>query len=128
MLKTFVIDAWFVKKDHHTVLYRGFENEKKKGKKKIDLPERGFEPRIFEQLIWIFMEGEGDEIKYRQPSKRDRTLICSRFRLLKDYYSTDGVRDHKGFLQIWLRSSGKKRRGGPYGSPRIPTLEQTNKA
>ena len=29
---------------------------------------------IFLPLIWIFMEGEGDEIKYRQSSKRVRTL------------------------------------------------------
>ena len=28
-------------------------------------------------LICVFMEGEGDEIKYRQPSKRDRTLTHS---------------------------------------------------
>ena len=61
---------------YYSVLYGGFENEKKKGKKKFDLPERRFEPRIFEQffppLIWIFREGEGDEIKSRQPSKRDK--------------------------------------------------------
>ena len=44
---------------------------KKKGKKKFDLPERGFEPRIFE----LFTEGEVDKIKYRQTSIRDRTLL-----------------------------------------------------
>ena len=29
---------------------------------------------IFPPMIWIFMEGEGDEIKSKQTSKRDRTL------------------------------------------------------
>ena len=29
---------------------------------------------IFMPFIWIFKEGECDEIKPRQPSKRDRTL------------------------------------------------------
>ena len=28
----------------------------------------------FPPMIWIFMEGEGDEIKSKQASKRDRTL------------------------------------------------------
>jgi hypothetical protein len=32
---------------YYSVLKGGFENEKRKGKK-IDLPEQGFEPRIFE--------------------------------------------------------------------------------
>ena len=31
----------------YAVFYGEFENEKKKGQKKIDLPERGFEPQIF---------------------------------------------------------------------------------
>ena len=40
-----------------------------------------FEPQIFIiflPMIWIFMEGEGDEIKSKQASKRDTTLftIC----------------------------------------------------
>ena len=30
---------------------------------------------IFPPRIWIFMEGEGDEIKSKQASKRDRTLL-----------------------------------------------------
>ena len=30
---------------------------------------------IFPPMILIFMEGEGDEIKSKQASKRDRTLI-----------------------------------------------------
>ena len=29
---------------------------------------------IFPPTIWIFMEGEGDEIKSKQASKRDRTI------------------------------------------------------
>ena len=39
-----------------------------KGQKKFELHEHGFEPRfsvIFPPMIWIFMEGEGDEIKSR---------------------------------------------------------------
>ena len=30
---------------------------------------------IFPPIIWIYMEGEGDEIKLKQVSKRDRTLL-----------------------------------------------------
>ena len=55
MLKFFVsIDIWFVKQDvqkwlkkRYAVFYGEFENEKKKGQKKFDLPERGFDPQIF---------------------------------------------------------------------------------
>ena len=36
-----------VKKQRYAVFYGEFENEKKKGQKIFDLPERGFEPRIF---------------------------------------------------------------------------------
>ena len=32
---------------------------------------------IFSPMIWIFMEGEGVEIKSKQASKRDRTLLLS---------------------------------------------------
>jgi hypothetical protein len=43
---------------------------KRKRVKKLDPPVRQFEPRIFEQFSrHCFMEGEGDEIKSRQPSK-----------------------------------------------------------
>ena len=84
MLKTsFFIDIWFVKQDipkwlktKISVFYGEFENEQKK-EKKIDLPERGMKPRfsvIFPPMVWIFMEGEGDEIKSKQASKRGRTL------------------------------------------------------
>ena len=36
-----------VKKQRYAVFYEEFENEKKKGQKNFDLPERGFEPQIF---------------------------------------------------------------------------------
>ena len=48
-----------------------------KGQKNFDPLERGLEPQIFNHfppMIWIFMEGEGDEIKSKQASKRDTTL------------------------------------------------------
>ena len=34
----------------YSVFYGEYENEKKMGQKKIDLPRRGFEPRIFKQV------------------------------------------------------------------------------
>ena len=67
-----------VKKQRYAVFYGEFENEKKKGQQIFDLPERGFEPQIFSifpPMIWIFMESEGDEIKSKQASKRDSTLL-----------------------------------------------------
>ena len=54
-----------------------FENGKKKEQKIFDLPERGFEPQIFSNFPALdlnFMESEGDEIKSKQASKKDRTL------------------------------------------------------
>ena len=59
-----------------------FENEKKKEQKIFDLPERGFEPQIFSNFPahdLNFHEREGDKIKSKQSSKRDRTLLifCS---------------------------------------------------
>ena len=36
-----------VKKQRYAVFYGEFKNEKKKGQKNFDLPERGFEPHIF---------------------------------------------------------------------------------
>ena len=36
-----------VKKQRYAVFYGEFENEKKKGQKNFDLPERGYEPQIF---------------------------------------------------------------------------------
>ena len=44
----------------------------------FDLPERGFEPQIFSNFPahdLNFMESEGDKIKSKQASKRDRTLL-----------------------------------------------------
>ena len=36
-----------VKKQRYAVFYGEFENEKNKGQKNFDLPERGLEPQIF---------------------------------------------------------------------------------
>ena len=58
---------------YYSVLYGGFENEKKKGKKNLTFRCGDFWT-IFPVLISIFREGEGDEIKSSQPSKRDWTL------------------------------------------------------
>ena len=85
MLKMFVfIEIWFVKQDIQkwwkqrcAVFYREFENEQN-DKKKLTFQSRDLNPRfsvIFPPMIWIFMEGEGDEIKSTQASKRDGTLI-----------------------------------------------------
>ena len=53
------------------------QNEQKKSIK--DLTDRSGDQThrfsvIFPYIIWIFMQGEGDEIKLKQASKRDRTL------------------------------------------------------
>ena len=53
--------------------------KRKKDKKILTFRSRDLNPRfsvIFPPMIWIFMEGEGDEIKSKQASKRDRTLPC----------------------------------------------------
>ena len=34
---------------------------------------------LFARMIWIFMEGESDEIKWKQASKRHRTLVASAY-------------------------------------------------
>ena len=50
----------------------------KKDKKFFDLPEWGFETQIFSNFPvhdLNFMEGEGDEIKSKQASKRERALM-----------------------------------------------------
>ena len=50
---------------------------RKRTKKIFDFPERGFEPQIFINFPahdLNFHEREGDEIKSKQASKRDRTL------------------------------------------------------
>ena len=56
-----------------------FENEQKKDKIFFDLLERGFEPQIFSNFPahdLDFMEGEDDEIKSKQASKR-KAFLCS---------------------------------------------------
>ena len=50
---------------------------KKKGQNSFDLKERGFEPKIFSNFPTHdlnFHRREGEEIKSKQASKRDRTL------------------------------------------------------
>ena len=44
----------------YSVFYGEYENEKKTGQKKFDLPRRGFEPRIFEQVPAQNLNCEGD--------------------------------------------------------------------
>ena len=85
MLKIFVfIDIWFVKQDIQKWLktkicsfYGEFENEKKKGQKKLFFWSGNLNPGfsvIFLPMIWIFMKSEEDEIKSKQAYKKDRTL------------------------------------------------------
>ena len=55
-----------VKKQRYAFSYGEFENEQKKDIQNFDLPERGFEPQIFNKFSThdlISMEGEGDKIK-----------------------------------------------------------------
>ena len=64
-------------KDMYAVFYEEIENEQKKDKKNLTYRSRDSNPRfsvIFLAMIWIFMVGEGDEIKSKQASKWDRTL------------------------------------------------------
>ena len=63
-----------VRHNHFAVFYEEFENNQKKDKKKFDLPERVFEPKIFSNFPTHdlnFHGREGDEIKSKQASKRD---------------------------------------------------------
>ena len=48
-----------VKKQRYAVFNGEFENEKKKGQKKIDLPELGFEPQIFSNFPAHFLNFHG---------------------------------------------------------------------
>ena len=65
----------------HIDIQFGMKNLKmnrKRTKKIFDLPERGFEPQIFSNFPvhdLNFHGREGDEIKSKQASKRDRTLF-----------------------------------------------------
>ena len=55
-----------------------FENEKNKEQKNFDDPERGFKPQIFSNFPahdLNFHESEEPEIKSKQASKRDWTLL-----------------------------------------------------
>ena len=57
--------------------YEEFENEQKKDKQFLTYRSGDSKPRfsvIFPPMIWISMEGEGDEIKSKQASKRNGTL------------------------------------------------------
>ena len=67
------------------VFYREFENDQKKDKKKFDPPESGDSnsrfSKIFLSMIWIFMGGEGDEIK-KKASKWEPTLFSSNLYLI----------------------------------------------
>ena len=71
-----------IKSRNFIFLYGGFENQKKKCKNNLTLSvgiwTQDFST-IFPPMIWIFSEGEGDEIKSRQPSKKDRTLQFQKF-------------------------------------------------
>ena len=64
-----------VKKQRYTVFYGEFENEQKKDKKILTFRSGDSNPKfsvIFQPMIWIFMEDEGEEeIKSKQTSKRD---------------------------------------------------------
>jgi hypothetical protein len=55
-----------------------FKNEQKKDKTFFDIAERGLEPHIFSNFSahdLNFHGREGDAIKSKQASKRDRTLF-----------------------------------------------------
>ena len=64
-------------KNQDMQFYGEFENEQKK-EEHFFWPTRSWiRPQLFSNfppIIWIFMEGEGDNIKSKQASKRDRTL------------------------------------------------------
>ena len=69
------IDIWVVKQDIQKWLISNKDMQfsmenlemNRKRQKKIYV--------FFPPTIWIFMEGEGEEIKIRHASKRDRTLL-----------------------------------------------------
>ena len=44
----------------YSVFYGEYENEKKPGQKKFDLPRLGFEPQIFEQVPAHNLNFQGD--------------------------------------------------------------------
>ena len=78
MLKMFVfIDIWFVKQDiqkwlRYAVYYGEFKNKQKKDNFFLTFQSGDSNSRFsvfFPPMVWIFMEGEGDEIKPTQASK-----------------------------------------------------------
>ena len=77
------IDIWFGKQDIQKWLKRyavfvdwRVYNWTRKGKTNFELPNSNQRfSVIFPPMIWIFMEGEGDEIKSKQASKRDRNNL-----------------------------------------------------
>ena len=59
-------------------MFEEFENEKQKEQKSLTFRSRDLNPRFsvsFLPMILIFMESEEPEIKSKQASKRDKTLI-----------------------------------------------------
>ena len=40
-----------IKNQRYAVFHGEFENEKKKGQKNVDIPERGFEPQFFSKCF-----------------------------------------------------------------------------
>ena len=58
----------------YSVSYGKYENEKKTGQKKFDLPQRGFEPPIFEQIPAQNLNFEGDQINRARGSQKFSTL------------------------------------------------------
>ena len=44
----------------YSIFFGAYENKKKMRQKKIDFPQRGFEPQIFEQVPTQSLNFEGD--------------------------------------------------------------------
>ena len=68
-------------KDIHFCV-KNLKMKRKKGKKILTFRSRDLNPRfsvIFPTMIWIFMESKEPEIKSKQASKRDMTLLISFF-------------------------------------------------
>ena len=85
----------------------------KKEQNKLDLPEREFEPQMlvnFPSMIWIFMESEGDQIKTKQASKKDWTLIVWQSGFFPHHDS-----DQNSNLNFYLNS---RRISLPFASPK----------
>jgi hypothetical protein len=73
-----------VKKKDMQFFYGEFEIEKN-DKKNLTFRSQDLNPRfsvIFPPMIWIFMENEEPEIKPKQASKRDKTLLLPKMSLI----------------------------------------------